>query len=80
MKGQTQSYFIFDAQNSRVARKIYYQLEGEEDEFRKEHELDDLSEESFYDDEEDDSRGQSSSMIEDNIQDEGRLLPGKKNA
>ena len=42
MKGQTQSYFIFDAQNSKVARKIYYAMEAEEDEYRKEHELDDV--------------------------------------
>lgn len=42
MKGQTQSYFIFDAQNSKVARKIYYAIEAEEDEYRKEHELDDF--------------------------------------
>jgi len=42
MKGQTQSYFIFDSQRFKVAKKIYYNLENEEEEFRKEHELEDI--------------------------------------
>jgi|AACY02.9.fsa_nt_gi hypothetical protein len=74
MKGQTQSYFIFDSHDSRVARKIFYQLEHEEDEFRKEHEVDDLSEESVYYDEMDESQGQSSSMIDVNNKDDIGLL------
>ena len=60
MKGQTQSYFIFDAQNSKVARKIYYAMEAEEDDYRKEHEVDDIM---FSSEDEDDEGSINSSPL-----------------
>ena len=55
MKGSlTQSFFIFDSQRFKMARKIFYNLENEEDEMRHQQEMEEIIE-SEYDSEEESS-------------------------
>ena len=59
MKGSlTQSFFIFDSQRFKMARKIFYGLENEEDEQRHQQELEEIIE-SEYDYSEDESNSDS---------------------
>lgn len=60
MKGSlTQSFFIFDSQRFKMARKIFYNLENEEDEMRHQQELEEIIE-SEYDSEEESSSSSGS--------------------
>lgn len=55
-----QSYFIYDSQQYRVARKIYFALEAEEQELRNQQEIDDINEYETVSDEDYDSEDESS--------------------
>lgn len=55
-----QSYFIYDSPHYKVARKIYFALEAEEQELRNQQEIDDINEYETISDDDYDSETDSS--------------------